>query len=962
MPATASVGVLLPPIGDTSGQLSADAFMGAGRDDSKSISDEHLKSCRTGYRLDHELDALANCPEAIQKLFMELQNLTETCGRTIRTGLEAVLSILKASESTSLLRKEGRWFAERMLALLIQVANEDKAAGACDLPGRLSDLWLRGLIHDTARFHYLVFSHKLDSTVERSRSRRRRQREAAMLIQQQKDSILAFKRHFGLNVTVRNLASAPSSEKNVSAASISTIQTMFDRELAEVQERVLHQQERLLASFPDTELLLDLSAFFQAIDYATTQVDHSRSRKRARNSSKLATDQGAAVATTAPSWNHSSIQTKVRSELENDGIRFKDLQQLEAFNDRTRIELQATETVSGSQLGTFSAEDAPLFLQRLCIFSARAALFDQSVFFGELMLVLYREAESREPSLKKKIILANAHGSLSVLLRATSHKFEAVRAAEAGIEILQPFLKSNPELCSGPMAALKTMNAKALVQLRVYDTESQVSILQKAYRTFGEAIGIFQQLAVKAATNLTVKRSLADALLAQASASKLMIQEMLKYQNTLQFECFRFFDGQPRAEQNRFGCGYCEGCEPPDLVHDLIKSFGVNIVKAFVTTVEQSIEVFRVLVARVPHLYEPTLAKSLFLKAELIGMYSSRAADEFAEPVALLQNLSKKFPRYFTSASERAYVGLAQQQRREADLEGAATSYQSALQHLSTLIDQSRDSKASSQRMEYVNRAYKAQIDRTLLCIQLELYDQGWIDANRVLMLLNEEGKGSISMRFLGSVAMRGCCRWLSGHLEDAFDDTEKCFQAIKVEEQDAEGAIEEYGDGAFKFDIAEEKFEYCLAIGWYGAIQSRRGKQEAALECGERAVRALRIRLSDRGAQLPAEFGFDPIRQSLPHFLVLVAGTLLCMGRSEAAWRQVEESLKLNHDARIDGSTVKTALLLKARLLEEKAGPGDFAEAAKVRDEADKIPFQGFLHRMGCSLGRTQRRNSWSA
>ncbi|CAD6962702.1 unnamed protein product, partial [Tilletia controversa] len=94
------------------------------------------------------------------------------------------------------------------------------------------------------------------------------------------------------------------------------------------------------------------------------------------------------------------------------------------------------------------------------------------------------------------------------------------------------------------------------------------------------------------------------------------------------------------------------------------------------------------------------------------------------------------------------------------------------------------------------------------------------------------------------------------------------------------------------------------------------------------------------------AERAVEQLDFVLPHLLVLLAGTHWEAGRSEAAWDAVEESLRLGEGVKgLDGSTRKTALLLKARLL---GGKGSGEEAAEVRVEADTIAFKGFLEAIG--------------
>ncbi|KAE8232436.1 hypothetical protein CF326_g2537 [Tilletia indica] len=949
-------------------------LMGFGFDDSQSIIEQHPHRRRVGFELLIELDVLPDCPQKILQLFRQLENYTNTCNGVINDGAHLGFLILELSESTALFRREGRWFVQRALDLFKLVAVEEEAAGIWDIPGRLSSLCLQSLTDDMAAFYSQISKYHGLSTVQRGRVRDEYQRDVRSKIQQQKRSILAFKTHFGLNGKLRQIASAQNSTQAVSATSLQLIQKLFDKEHSSACSMLDYQPICKVPSFPRITLLLDLSDLLQIIEDTKAQKYVQRGGKRERESSTSSHDQGSAPQSVplAPEGGQ-SFAVLLRHELEEDKLRFQDFQELEEFREQTKNDLKTSLSVLRSRLGTLSAENAALVLQYLSVLCARATLFGPAVSFAELLVVIFREAEDRAPSIKNKIVLATAHGFLSGLLTFTRRKFEAVRAAEEGLRILLPLVKSYPGHCSRPLAILKIVNARALVEHSNDITEAhiQVSALQKAYRISGEAVRILQQPPSTLSTTSDVLRSAAGALLAQSSAARTLIGVLFKYAGVTRIDCFRpLNDVQTRAEEEKpTECRICErnGSPSPlfdDPLHDVIKKLSRDIIETFVKTLDQCVEMSRALVARYSHLHEPLLAEALLLRAELVSICSRHAIDAFAEPAALFKELSKAFPAQFDAPSERAYTGLAQRQRWEADLDGAAASYQIALQHLLSQLDPGPYHQSSLERRRCAERTFKVYTDRTLLNIQLERYEEGLIDINQMSTLLRKEEEKEPS-KFIGSTVMKGCCHWMLGQQEEAFKVLTASIQLIKnlQDTKNAKAAVKECDLGTLRFDVAKDKLEHCLALAWYGAVQSSMGNHEVALENGERAVRALRSRLSDIRVQLDSMVNLNPVDRFLPHCLILTAGTLLCMGRREAARKQVEESLKLNSDAKVDGPTVKTALLLKARLLEETTGRGHFEEAARIREEAKKIPFRGFLHRMGCSLGQTRlsRRNSFS-
>ncbi|KAE8217773.1 hypothetical protein CF326_g9345, partial [Tilletia indica] len=196
-------------------------------------------------------------------------------------------------------------------------------------------------------------------------------------------------------------------------------------------------------------------------------------------------------------------------------------------------------------------------------------------------------------------------------------------------------------------------------------------------------------------------------------------------------------------------------------------------------------------------------------------------------------------------------------------------------------------------------RAAKLNTDRPIICIQLERYEEGIADLERSRTFF--DGPGKFCFGEVEELAVQACCFWLLGQSEEALKILKSALQLVHD-------------------DVDRDAYqEYGLALGWQGAIKSAVGDHIYALKDGEHAVKVLRNRLSSTETRLSAQFELDPFERMLPHHLVLLAGTQLAVGLKEEAMGHVEESLKLNSDIRVDGSTVKTALLLKARLLEEK-------------------------------------------
>ncbi|CAD6963222.1 unnamed protein product [Tilletia controversa] len=872
-------------------------------DDSLSVIQDQKNYC--GYRCIVGPTGVAsdNLPDTVLKVLNELEPYYDSCSETVRVIAMTAVSILEKSERTKLLRLEGRRFVTKTLDVLKQVAAYEHTAGSDvrDLRGTVLSLGLDSLSNGIMSFSSIVDAHASATIVMRSQQRsvyKSEARECAELQGKVRTMIctLISKHH--------RMASFPQFPTMMPATSLPLIKNLFASKLDD------------LRSLPSTG---EVNRELLSCTLNVCEIFSLDPRS-------------------APEPDAGSAESVHRRALDKHRLAWADIGELQEFERQTYERLQALARMAPA-FDSLPSQDVHLTLRSLAIHCAHVGEYDSAAWFGELLVTLYRQADVHAPTVTNKIVLANALGALSILLDAADWYLSGVRAVENAVEILRPLIKSDPSRCRAPMAALKAIHAELLSEFAAGEGRGTdvILMLRKACRIAEEALQLSHQLAKELPASSDLKAALARAFYVKAKAGRDMIQVLMRAHADSPLRCpDKLADLNLEPEQRTDSLPSCEVCDSrqnecwsKSYLHDRIRALNVDTINVFVVASQKSVDLYLELAKSVPNLYEPLLAKALLVKAQLQTCSSPRVANAFVEVAALYDQLSTRFPGLFDVPFRAAYTGLARQQRWENDLSGAVASYERVQKYpLKSLVV----------NFGFDESAPLSWTASTFLCVQLERYMDGWNVSNRTLhMFTDHQESGIYGPVMKGSLAVRGFCRWMLCKPQDGLEPCEKDLAVavtLRAKEEDLDGRPDILGQS------------YC-AVAWRGAVQSAAGKQSPALHNGELAVRLVRDSLSEADTMLFAERTLYPFHRVLPHVLVLLAGTLLALGRKDDALKNVEESLSLNKDGKQDGSTVKTALLLKARLLEES---GDDAGAARTKAEAQTIPFQGFLHKMGCS------------
>ncbi|KAE8213513.1 hypothetical protein CF327_g2976 [Tilletia walkeri] len=895
------------------------------------------------------------------ELLKQIAQFIYHCSNPIRKGARVALNTLKWADDEKSLGKKAHRIVATNLSFFKEVAAHEKASGpgARDLPGTLKNMTLRYTVAEMDNFSYQVQSYGDSTKVYRSQHRGRYQRVTSIHSQEQKELASMVKRKLGMVSKIHWIACAPpDTPMTTPSISYPKVTEWCEDTFESIRHSLVRHEEIMLASFPPVRTILNFCDFFGGIVSARAHDQLISGNKRAREADDPQSEEGSGPSAPFEAPQVPLTQEQFRAklyelELRRYRIDFEDnVEELEESNEDAVRHLSSIVDFWISESGNLTRSDLDISLTCLVTLSSYLKLVEEAAFFGELLVIVYREELERTPSLQNKIILANALGALSILLGADDRKLEAVRAAEDGIRILSPLLDSNPDQVLAPMAALKVMYAKSLSELSNHDEERYLLWARKAHRVAEEAINLYLRLVKNEPNTSELKHCLAQALFVTASAGAHLVEILLKSQEYHQFACC-----PPLGELSGI-LPECEGCEPKDsqgisgrhkAEHDRIRRLNVETVQLYVAASEQSIKLYRTLVQETPAVYTPLLAEVLTLRAQLMDTYTSRAIEAFHEAASLYDGLSATLPNRFDLQVSITYTRLAKRQKWEHDLPGTVTSYEKVVPCLLRNLEGSYPKHSYD---ELQKRSYAMDLLCVLSClyIQLERYEDGVATAT---LISEVEDEVLVYRRSdpVGRLGIQGWCKWMMDHsAEDALVDLEASAKfALKDWENE-----KNYGMGMNP--NWKRMRENPLALGWCGAVQCAEGNDVSALWNGEIAVQMVREWVGKADVRFLGRHKLEPYHRILPHLLVLLAGTMICAGRKGEARELLEECLGLikEEDGKVDGSTLKTALLLKARLLEEaeKNGKGGNAEeAARIRAEAETLPSKGFLHRLGCSL-----------
>ncbi|KAE8203986.1 hypothetical protein CF327_g7742 [Tilletia walkeri] len=213
--------------------------------------------------------------------------------------------------------------------------------------------------------------------------------------------------------------------------------------------------------------------------------------------------------------------------------------------------------------------------------------------------------------------------------------------------------------------------------------------------------------------------------------------------------------------------------------------------------------------------------------------------------------------------------------------------------------------------------------------------------------------------------AVKGFAFWMLRQPEQALAAFTSAMELIYKRAEESKGGLRR------RHYRASEDLRYMLISGWIGGVRAALGDLQGARQDGESAVQEMRRRLKvlaegnaaefdgaeledgevdDEDRYRPVHESLEPIDRILPHILLILAATLTRLGELKEAMDHVDEVLERSKMYRCrDELTVKTALLLKLRLLQHSS-PDDIMLLQQIKTEAEAIPMQGFLVQLRCS------------
>jgi len=456
----------------------------------------------------------------------------------------------------------------------------------------------------------------------------------------------------------------------------------------------------------------------------------------------------------------------------------------------------------------------------------------------------------------------------------------------------------------------------------------------------------------RAARNLDGSNSKAEAQLARALATAAHFgKKVLSHTRCLHlahYSCFpkhdririssldKLNDTDPRTPSR--ACTEVKNSERVELAHMLSCDYSLGDLETFSGLAVEAAQLFRR-----SDLYEASLFDAICVVIRLLDSHEKEAFPYLIEALRISNRRLENFPDVAQEERERivVYSGLGLLQT-DSPLKTADTLRQSisGLQSLESDFPRATMPRLVSLRASLV-----------LALAHLEQYDEAIEAAEAIsLQVLSEEHVAPTRVKVSAIIAY---CRWLKS-------DAQAALQML------AKALKEGTGYDALHPDAEYPTFRdatHLLMLGWLGAVKASLGRVEEAARDGKAAVvqmRQLLQDLDDDRARTKAlgepndiwslsRTALDPVDSVLPQLCFLLAATLAQQGgRGEEAAAALDETLfAIDDPGEVDPSTTKTALLLRAKLLEED---GDMVEALALRTRADAIPLHGFFHRLGCS------------
>ncbi|KAE8183480.1 hypothetical protein CF335_g8311, partial [Tilletia laevis] len=612
-------------------------------------------------------------------------------------------------------------------------------------------------------------------------------------------------------------------------------------------------------------------------------------------------------------------------------LAFKEIGQLRQRRERASERFSDVSNLWANPFIRMSSSMMRMLLLTLSLLLYQLQSHEIADQLAEVFVASVREEYERCPSTANRLRLCNALGCLVLIFRGPNRVVESMYAAEEALALLQPLYEDSPTGHLPLIAALKLTYSTALSHMADMTLGSQTQLLlrRKTCRVAHQATTLARAAHNANPTDTDAKINLAIALSSHGVLCRELSEtcaELKAMQAKNQAEHERCFPDNPLTLPPPLNTQYIR-----DKVDDQTCGNFEDAGAAY----EEAISIYRGLAKESPELFDPLLAETLQAAADVYNSDLKPKAEEciarYQEAISIYRRLAESFPLLFNRWLELCNHDLALRLHWEGRLVEAEKAFHEMLTFRpANDVDPAVESWRSSSVRASVYHA------RALLCARLERYDEGLTHAATSCMMFPRADPQLEDLT--EPLAVQGFCQWASGK-HNASEAQRMLKKSISI-------AVHNGHNFSRIQEMREQDHGYFLALGWMGAVQCTLGERNEARIQGERAVELARIMLVSENVMQQAERAVEQLDFVLPHLLVLLAGTHWEAGRSEAAWDAVEESLRLGEGVKgLDGSTRKTALLLKARLL---GGKGSGEEAAAVRVEADTIAFKGFLEAIG--------------
>ncbi|KAK0558370.1 hypothetical protein OC844_005211 [Tilletia horrida] len=601
-------------------------------------------------------------------------------------------------------------------------------------------------------------------------------------------------------------------------------------------------------------------------------------------------------------------------------------------------------------------------LAMLIIETCKMECFDDAAIFAELFVIHYRFQLAQEPGNDfKKGDLCMALALLSVVLsRCNSRRPEGVQAIEEAQSLLStldqaPLKEGQFEAMSATFAVFRghalhnEKRNEGIGHRPLWD-------VRKAFRSARAGLEGLQAFHAKHPTNKMLLAAVGRAAYSAAAIGLHLLRVIEGQQDAhkLCIEKLRLKVERPLFRQQRpyppfeFYESWCaDSLEQAEqaYIHGKMGDLTLGSVDDFAQFARIAVDAFRVLSTEAEEesssdtrLYEPLLAKALLLRAELLDLRPTEAIAVAEEAVELYIRLSLRFPAHFDNALLRLYRDhLARHLYLQNDMVQASSTLALAIEFQARQVGQ-HDASVVARDVAALRTT------RAVVCVHLERYDVALTELSAAQTLVDGEREerrrfdATHAKRTLRLHAVRAFCLWMTGQSQLALVELEDVGALL-------EARVEKSKTMRFEYVPARDP-DAILFRGWLGAVRAVVGDAELGKrEVGE-AVRQARelgeldLR-EDVRAELVLKEALVPLPRILTHLLVLHAGILAQVGEEHKAESTgcVEEALALSGEdfTACDLSTLKTALMLKRRLLKSDVLPFNEEEAEKGEEERDQ-------------------------